>query len=178
MKPHALIPLFSADQIHNRINSLAEQIALDFTGKELIIIGLLNGCFIFLSDIVRALYGYQINMKIDFITVSSYYSSTESSGTLKISKDLRIDVNEKHVLLIDDILDTGRTLDFALNRIKEKNPSAVKTCVLLDKPSRRVVPQKVDYTGFEVSDTFVVGYGLDYAGMYREIPQICRIEWK
>ncbi len=157
---------------------MAQQIANDFSGEELIIIGLLNGCFIFLSDIVRALHGFDINLKIDFMTLSSYLSGTESHGIPQINKDICLDIYGKPVLVIDDILDTGKTLDFAVKWLSEKHPSIIRTCVLLDKPSRRIVPKEVDYTGFEISDAFVVGYGLDYAGLYREIPQICRIEFK
>lgn len=166
--------LISAEEIKNRVAQLAHQIAADYTG-ELIVAGLLTGSFIFLADLLRNLSGADIDILVDFLVVSSYGSGTETSGSVCISRDMSIDVKGRNVLLVDDILDTGHTLGAVYSHIKVKGPASVKTCVLLEKPSRLRVAAEADYTGFTVPDTFVVGYGLDHNGRFRQLPYITSI---
>jgi len=173
-KAHAAIlePLINEVDLHAGISLVVDRIADDFDGDELYVIGLLRGSFMFTADLVRLLYRRDIRLVIDFMTVASYGDGTESSGKVNMTRDIHIDLEGKPVLLVDDILDTGRTLDFASRHLAEFKPSSLKTCVFLDKPSRRVVPFKADYVGFTVEDLFVVGYGLDYDGRYRELPHL------
>lgn len=139
-------------------------------------IGVLRGSFMFLGDLVRDLYVHELHPRIDFMTLESYGSGMESSGTVQITKDVAVDVAGASILLVDDILDTGRTLTFARNHLLSKGAVEVKTCTLLDKPSRRVIPIEADFVGFEIPDEFVVGYGLDYDSYYRELPYIAKVE--
>lgn len=157
------------------MNSLVEEMSRDLRGDRVVMVGILRGSFIFLADLVRELWPHDIHPMIDFVTIESYGSGTESSGTVRMMKELRLDVAGADVLLVDDILDTGRTLTFATNHLKERGARSVKTCALLDKPSRRIVPFQADYVGFEIEDTFVVGYGLDYDSRYRELPYIAKV---
>lgn len=155
-------------QIAHRVEELANHIMEEFRDKDLVVVSLLNGTIMFLADLIR-----QINMPmhLDFIGVSSYGSGTESRE-LVYTKDLRLDVKGRDVLLVDDILDTGRTLKDVKGRLNKLQPRTIKTCVLLDKPDRRSEEVQADYVGFEVPDFFVVGYGLDYAERYRNLPFI------
>ena len=167
-----LRPLITASQVRERINHLVEEIARESHGNELIVVGLLKGCFMFLSDLVRQMYQRDISIRIDFMHVSSYGSGTESTGRVKLNHDITTDIENRIVLLIDDILDTGHTLNFAYHHLLEKKPAVLKSCVLLDKPSRRIIPFQPDYAGFTVPDAFIVGYGLDFDDRYRELPYI------
>jgi hypoxanthine phosphoribosyltransferase len=142
---------------------------------DLVMIGILRGSFMFLADLVRDLNGHGYHPRIDFISLESYGSGTESSGEVMVTKDISLDVADADVLLLDDILDTGRTLCFARDRLLERGARTVRTCALLDKPARRVVPVRADYVGFVVEDVFVVGYGLDYDSRYRELPHIAEV---
>ena len=155
-------------QIAHRVEELAQRIMTDFKDKDLVVVSLLNGTIMFLADLVR-----QINMPmhLDFIGVSSYGTGTPSRE-LVYTKDLRLDVKGRDVLLVDDILDTGRTMNDVTGRLRKIGPRTIKTCVLLDKPDRRAEEVQADYVGFEVPDFFVVGYGLDYAERYRNLPFI------
>jgi hypoxanthine phosphoribosyltransferase len=173
-KAHGAIldPLINETDLHAGISQLVDRIADDFEGDELYVIGLLRGSFMFTADLVRLLYRRDIRLVIDFMTVASYGAGTESSGEVNMTRDIHIDLEDKPVLLVDDILDTGRTLDFASRHLAGFRPASLKTCVFLDKPSRRVVPFEADYVGFTVPDLFVVGYGLDYDGRYRELPHL------
>ena len=164
--------LISEHKLKHRIKSLVKTIAHDFKGNELVVVGLLKGSFMFLSDLVRMLYLQDIPLIIDFMIVSSYGSGQKSSGNVKLIRDISVDIKGKYVLLIDDILDTGYTLNFVAEHLLEKSPALLKTCVFLDKPSRRIIDFKPDYVGFIVPDGFIVGYGLDYAGRYRELPHV------
>jgi hypoxanthine phosphoribosyltransferase len=155
-------------QLAKRVKILARQIEKDFRGRELVVVSLLNGTVLFLADMIRHL---NMPMRLDFIGVSSYGTGTES-GELVFTKELRLDVRGREVLLVDDIMDTGRTMSRVLPRLRALKPRRIKTCVLLDKPSRRVVKIKADYVGFAVPDLFVVGYGLDFAERYRNLPFI------
>jgi hypoxanthine phosphoribosyltransferase len=158
--------LISEAQLARQIKRLAREIENDFRGRELVIVSLLNGTVLFLADLVRHL---NLPLRLDFIGVSSYGTGT-TSGELVFTKELRLDVRGRDVLLVDDILDTGRTMSRVLPKIKALKPRRIKTCVLLDKPSRRVEKIQADYVGFKIPDLFVVGYGLDFAERYRNLP--------
>ena len=159
-----------------RVEQLAREIAKDLPVSDPLIIGLLTGSFIFIADLVRALARLNVESRIDFMAVSHYGSATESSGLVKIVKDVTLDVSGQSVLLVDDILDTGRSLSLARDRLAARSPMWLRTCVLLDKPSRRVVPIKADYVGFDVPDVWVIGYGLDAAGEGRALPYVGAVE--
>lgn len=176
MRPHHIRDvLFTAEQIEQRIHALVEEMASACQAKNFAMIGILRGSFVFLADLVRALYYHNVHPRIDFITLESYYSGTESTGRVHVAKDLAMDVTGATVILVDDILDTGRTLSFAAQHILAKGSKSVRTCALLDKPTRRVVPFKADFVGFVIEDYFVVGYGLDYDSHYRELPYIAKV---
>lgn len=161
-------PLLTIEQIHEKVARLAERISKDYHGKEIIAVGILKGSFMFFADLVRSL---KIPVTIDFIIASSYLKST-STGEVKIHYDIREDILNRHVLLIDDIIDTGISLNYIRERILSKGPASLKTCILLDKKERRIVDVPVDYVGFEVPNEFLVGYGLDYDNRYRNLPYI------
>jgi hypoxanthine phosphoribosyltransferase len=158
--------LISDQQIERRIRALARDIEHDFRGREIVVIALLNGTVLFLADLIRHL---NLPLRLDFIGVSSYGTGTRS-GDLVFTKELRLDVRGRDVLLVDDILDTGRTLSRVLPKINALKPRRIRTCVLLDKPARRVEKLSADYIGFTIPDLFVVGYGLDFAERYRNLP--------
>ena len=155
-------------QLQHRIQQLAKRIDRDHRGRDLVVVSLLTGTVMFIADLLRHL---NHPLRLDFIGVSSYGDSTRP-GELVYTKELRLDVRSRDVLVVDDILDTGRTLDSVVKRLRKLKPRAIRTCVLLDKPSRRVKQIAADYVGFEVPDEFVVGYGLDYAERYRNLPFI------
>jgi|GEM_PF-106456 hypoxanthine phosphoribosyltransferase len=178
MKEAVLHPFIDAFTIHRRVAELALQIKREFTGTELAVVSVLKGSFMFTADLVRRLYEEKVPIQIDFLQVSSYGSGTESSGNLKLTQDLSMDIRGHHVLLVDDILDTGRTSAFVHEHLKERDPAWLKTCMFLDKPARRVVPFKPDFVGFTVPDAFVVGYGLDFDGRYRERPDLSLVRFK
>jgi hypoxanthine phosphoribosyltransferase len=158
--------LLSEAQIKARLEELAREIANEYRGKELVAIAILNGTVMFLADLIRFL---ELPLRLDFIGVSSYRDGTESKE-LVYTKELKLDVRGRHVLLVDDILDTGRTLSKVMSAVKRLGPASMKTCVLLDKPERRVEPIQADFAGFQIPDLFVVGYGLDFAEKYRNLP--------
>jgi hypoxanthine phosphoribosyltransferase len=145
---------------------MAKDIVHEFTGRELVVVALLNGTVMFLADLIR---NVSLPLRLDFMGVSSYGAGTKP-GELVFTKELRLDVRGRDVLLIDDILDTGRTLSRVLTRLTSLQPASIKTCVLLDKPARRVEPVEADLVGFTIPDVFVVGYGLDFAESYRNLP--------
>ncbi len=158
--------LFTDAQIARRVKSLAREIERDFRGRELVVVSLLNGTVLFLADLVRQL---NLPLRLDFIGVSSYGAGTES-GDLVFTKELRLDVRGRDVLLVDDILDTGKTLSRVIPKLQLLKPRRIRTCVLLDKPARRVFNVEADYVGFKIPDYFVIGYGLDFAERYRNLP--------
>lgn len=158
--------LISEDQLARRIKALGRQIHREYQGRDLVVVSLLSGTVMFLADLIRHL---SIPMRLDFIGVSSYGSGT-TSGELVFTKELRIDVRGRDVLLVDDILDTGRTMKRVIAKLRPLKPRRIKTCVLLDKPARRVEKVRADYVGFSIPDLFVIGYGLDYAERYRNLP--------
>lgn len=169
---HHIKTMISEEDINKRIQELADSITNDFKGEELLLVGLLRGSAIFLADISRKI---KANCKVDFMCVSSYGNSMQSSGILNIKKDLDEDIKGKNVLIIEDIIDTG----FTLSKIKEllltREPKTLKICTLLDKPDRRTNEVFVDYVGFTIPDEFVVGYGIDYAEQYRTLPYIAKV---
>ncbi len=171
-------PLITEFDLKVRIGVLVKEIASDYNGDELVIIGLLKGSFMFMADLSRLLYLHDIPLLIDFIIASSYGSDTVSSGKVTITRDITTDIKGKWVLLIDDILDSGRTMYYVTKHLKKKKPAVLKTCVFLDKPDRRVVDIQADYVGFKVPDEFIVGYGLDYDSRYRELPYLSTITFK
>ncbi len=158
--------LITEAQLARRVGLLAREIGRDFHGRETVVVSLLSGTVMFLADLIRHL---NLPLRLDFIGVSSYGLGTES-GELVFTKELRIDVRDRDVLLVDDILDTGRTMSRVLPKLRALKPRRIKTCVLLDKPSRRVEKIRADYIGFEIPDYFVIGYGLDFAERYRNLP--------
>ena len=158
--------LITDEQLARRIKILAREIEKDFAGREMVVVSLLNGTVLFLADLIRHL---NLPLRLDFIGVSSYGLGTES-GDLVFTKELRLDVRGRDVLLVDDILDTGKTLSRVLPKLRALKPRRIKTCLLLDKPSRRVEKVKADYVGFTIPDLFVIGYGLDFAERYRNLP--------
>jgi hypoxanthine phosphoribosyltransferase len=158
--------LITEEQLARRVEILAREIEQDFRGRETVVVSLLSGTVMFLADLIRHL---NVPLRLDFIGVSSYGLGTES-GDLVFTKELRLDVRGRNVLLVDDILDTGKTLSRVLSKLRALKPRRIKVCVLLDKPSRRVEKIKADYVGFAVPDFFVVGYGLDFAERYRNLP--------
>jgi hypoxanthine phosphoribosyltransferase len=176
MKPHHIRDvLISAEAIAHRVDELVRDMQAACRSDNFVMIGILRGSFIFLADLARDLYQHGVRPRIDFLTLESYGSGTESSGEVRVVKDIRMDVRGADVMLVDDILDTGRTLSFATRHLLDKGARSVKTVALLDKPSRRVVPFEADFVGFTVPDEFVVGYGLDYDSYYRELPYIAKV---
>jgi hypoxanthine phosphoribosyltransferase len=160
---YVLIP---AARLRARVKQLARQIERDYAGRELVIIPLLTGTVMFLADLIRSI---NLPLHLDFMGVSSYRQGT-ISRELVFTKDLRLDVKGRHVLIVDDILDTGRTLEAVTTRLHALKPATIQTCVLLDKPARRETNIRADYAGFQIPDLFVVGYGLDFAERYRNLP--------
>lgn len=165
--------LYSREAIAERVGELAKEIDAAYAGEEILIIGLLRGCFVFCSDLVREM---KSKMEIDFMTTSSYENNESSSGEVKVFGDLRSEVKGRHVLIVDDIIDTGHTLKTVAEAINKMEPASVKTAVMLDKPSRRQVDFSADFTGFTIDDVFIVGYGLNYGPYYRNKPYIYTYE--
>lgn len=176
MKPHHIKEVvISAEAIAKRVDTLVSEMQAACRSDNFVMIGILRGSFIFLADLARDLYEHGVRPRIDFLTLESYGSETESSGTVRVVKDIRMDVQGADVMLVDDILDSGRTLSFATKHLMEKGARSVQTVALLDKPARRVIPFQADFVGFTVPDEFVVGYGLDYDSFYRELPYIAKV---
>ena len=161
--------LLSEEQLRQRVRELGEEISKEYAGKEILMIGVLRGAVMFMADLARAI---AVPVMIDFMAVSSYGTSTSSSGIVRILKDLDEEVAGKHVLIVEDIIDSGLTLSYLVDNIKSRQPASVRICTLLNKPERRKVDLEVNYNGFVVPDEFVVGYGLDYAEKYRNVPFI------
>lgn len=166
-------PLITEEQIAARVAELGRQIRQDYGDENILLVGVLKGAAVFLSDLLRAIDG---DVDYDFVAISSYGNSTKSSGVVRILKDLDESPIGRHVLIVEDIVDSGLTLQFLLENMKMHRTASVKVCALLDKVARRVVDVPIDYRGFEVPDVFVVGYGMDYAGLYRNLPYIGVLE--
>ncbi len=165
--------LFDEQTIARKVKELADGISRDYAGKELILVSVLKGAFVFTADLMRLI---TIPVAVDFVYASSYGASMESSQKVSISKDLETDIAGKHVLLADTIIDTGETVSFLIQKFSERKPASIKLTALLDKKSRRLVDVPIEYRGFEIPDTFVVGYGLDCAQMYRNLPYIAAVK--
>ena len=156
-------------QIQARVAELGAQISADYSGKDLTVIGILKGSVLFMADLIRAI---SMPLTIDFMAVTSYGSSTTSSGNVRILKDLDSSITGRHLLIVEDIIDSGLTMQYLLNNLASRGAASLRVCTLLDKPERRKADVAADYKGFEVPDEFVVGYGLDYAEKYRNLPYI------
>ncbi len=161
--------LLSTEEIAGRVQELGKQISSDYAGQEILMIGVLRGAVIFMSDLARAI---QVPVAIDFMAVSSYGVSTTSSGIVRILKDLDEEVAGRHILVVEDIIDSGLTLNYLLDNLRSRKPASIRLVTLLNKPERRKKDVHVDYNGFSIPDHFVVGYGLDYAEKYRNLPFI------
>ncbi|MDP2968023.1 MAG: hypoxanthine phosphoribosyltransferase [Deltaproteobacteria bacterium] len=161
--------LLTAEEIASIVKSLADQISRDYVGRELILVCILKGAFMFLSDLIRHL---RIPVKVDFVRLASYGTGMKSSGLVEISKDIEIPIEGKDVLIIEDIVDSGRTLQFLKERLALSNPRSIKICALLDKKARREVKVEADYLGKEIEDIFILGYGIDFNEDYRNLPEI------
>lgn len=161
--------LLTEEEIDRRIQEIGDQISNDYAGKQVHLVCVLKGGSFFMCELAKRI---SVPVSIDFMSVSSYGGDTKSSGVVRIVKDLDESLKDKHVIVIEDIVDSGRTLSYLLDMLRGRGPADVRLCTLLDKPDRRVVDVKVDYTGFEIPDEFVVGYGLDYDQKYRNLPYI------
>jgi hypoxanthine phosphoribosyltransferase len=161
--------LFSREQIQSRVQELGRQIREDLNGESVILIGVLKGAAIFLADLARAIHA---ECTFDFVAVSSYKSGTESSGAVQLIKDLTEPIEDRHIIVVEDILDTGITLSFLRSHFQRHQPRSIRIAALLDKPSRRLQPIHADYIGFSIPNEFVIGYGMDYAERYRNLPDI------
>jgi hypoxanthine phosphoribosyltransferase len=165
--------VLSKEQIQKSVTRLAEQISSDYAGKDLVLIGVLKGSFIFLADLARAL---PMSVAIDFIGASSYGSNAYSSGTIKMTREIGINLAGRHVLLVEDIIDSGLTLEFLTNYLRSLDPETVRICAMIDKKERRASHVAVDYVGHVVDKGFLVGYGLDYNEKYRNLPEIYHLD--
>ncbi len=161
--------MLSEEEVDKRISELGAQISKDYAGKQVHLVCVLKGGAFFMVELAKRI---TVPVSLDFMSVSSYGSATKSSGVVKIVKDLDEPLKDKDVLVVEDIIDSGRTLSYLLEMLKDRKPASLKLCTLLDKPSRRVIDVDVDYTGFQIPDEFVVGYGLDYDQRYRNLPFI------
>ena len=165
--------IFSKEEIQRRVSELGAGITRDYAGKSPLMIGILKGCFIFLADLVRCI---DLDCEIRFLNVTSYGFSSVTSGKVEIKKDIDFEIEGRDVILIEDILDSGVTLTALRDFIMERGPSSLRICAFLDKPARRQVPVDVDYLGFECPDEFIIGYGLDYAEHYRNLPYVASLK--
>lgn len=167
--------LLSEERVNVRIREIGEQISRDYAGKQVHLVCVLKGGSFFLCELAKRI---TVPVSLDFMSVSSYGGDTKSSGVVKIVKDLDEPLKDKHVIVVEDIVDSGRTLSYLLEMLRDRGPASLRLCTLLDKPERRVVDVSVDYTGFEIPDQFVVGYGLDYDQRYRNLPYIGVVEFE
>jgi len=161
--------LITEEQIRQKVAELGAQISRDYEGKSPIVVGVLVGAVVFLADLLRKI---TVPVSVDFVATSSYGSDTKSSGVVRILKDLDQSVESRHVLIVEDIIDTGLTLNYLVENLRSRSVASLKVCTLLDKPSRRKVPVTVDYNGFTIEDKYVVGYGLDFDQKYRNLPYV------
>lgn len=169
-----LRPLISAEQIHDRIAALGEQISADYEGKQLVVVPVLKGSFVFAADLLRQL---RIPAEVDFLAVRSYDSGTETSGAVRIVHDLTRSIAHQHVLIVEDIVDSGLTMQYLQHNLATRQPASVKLASLLHKPDRARVEVAIDYLGFRIEDRFVVGYGLDFEQRYRHLPYLAELEF-
>ena len=165
--------LVSADELQRRVAELGEEISRDYTGRSLLLVGVLKGAVFFLSDLMRYI---EIPVEVDFMAIASYGSATDSSGVVRILKDLDAAIEDRDVLIVEDIVDSGLTLQYLMRNLGSRNPRTLEVCALLTKPERRKVDLPTRYVGFEIPDRFVVGYGLDYAERHRNLPYVAAFE--
>lgn len=165
--------MISETEIKQRVKKLAEEIEHDFNNEPIFLVVVLKGSFVFAADLIREMKG---DVKVDFISVSSYSDQTETSGKVKLLKDLDANITDQNVVVVEDIIDSGLTLNFLRDHLNMHKPKQIKICTLLDKPERRRVEMHVDYVGFVIPDEFIVGYGIDYAQKYRNLPHIATVE--
>lgn len=170
--PEEMIPVLSRAEISQKVKGLAQRISEDYTGKELIVLGVLKGSFIFLADLIREI---TIPVQVDFVRLASYGSNTTSSGTIRITKEAELDIRDRDVLIVEDIIDSGVTIAYLLDHLKSFSPKSVKVCAFIDKSERREVQVSIDYAGIMVEQGFLVGYGLDFDEKYRALPALYRI---
>jgi hypoxanthine phosphoribosyltransferase len=170
MMPDVKEVLITSDQIEAKVREIGARITEDYSGEKPLLVGVLRGAVVIMSDLMRNI---DLQCELDFMDISSYGSGSSSSGVVRILKDLEEDITDRHVLIVEDIIDTGLTLSYLMRSLQARKPASLEVCALLSKPSRRRVELDVRYLGFEVPDEFVVGYGLDYAGAYRNLPDIC-----
>ncbi len=168
-KKYHIEQMLSEEMVDAKIKEIGEQISKDYAGKTVHLVCVLKGGSFFMCELAKRI---TVPVSIDFMSVSSYGSSTKSSGVVKIVKDLDEPLTDKHVIVVEDIVDSGRTLSYLMDMLKDRGPASLKLCTMLDKPDRRVIDVDVDYTGFKIPDEFVVGYGLDYDQLYRNLPYI------
>jgi len=161
--------LIDAERLQARIHELGEEITADYAGRELLLVGVLKGAVFFMADLMRSI---DVPCEIDFMAISSYGASTDSSGVVRILKDLDINIEGRHVLVIEDIIDSGLTLSYLIRNLESREPASLAVCALLTKPDRREIEVDVRYTGFEIPNRFVIGYGLDFAERYRNLPYV------
>ncbi|MCH4890769.1 hypoxanthine phosphoribosyltransferase [Acidaminobacter sp. JC074] len=161
--------VYSEQVLADRIAELGKQISEDYKGKKLIVVGVMKGANVFVADLIRNM---DLDIVLDFIVVSSYGASTESTGVIRLLKDLDENIDSEHVLIVEDIIDSGLTLEYLVNNFETRHPESIRICTLLNKVERRKVDMKVDYIGFQVPDEFIVGYGIDYAERYRNLPYV------
>ena len=170
MNKHPLGDVYlSAEQIQTRVEELGKQISAAYRGKDLVLVGILKGSFVFMADLVRNI---EIPHSMDFMAISSYEGIEGSPEAVKILKDLDESITGKHVLIVEDIIDTGLTLGYLIRHLEARNPTGINICTLLDRSIRRIVPLPINFTGFDIPDVFVVGYGMDYRQLYRNLPSL------
>ena len=165
----------SDEEIHTRVSELGGKISASYRGKELVLVGILRASFVFMADLVRKI---DIPLSLDFMAISSYAGEEGATGAVKILKDLDEPIRGKHVLIVEDIIDTGLTLGYLIRHLEARNPESINICTLLDRSIRRIVPLPISFTGFDIPDVFVVGYGMDYRQLYRNLPSLhfCEIK--
>ncbi len=171
--PHIGEILVQQDELAHRVRALGAQISTDYAGQSVLLVGVLKGAMFFLSDLMREL---EVECEVDFMAVASYGSSTDSSGVVRILKDLDASIEGREVLIVEDIVDSGLTLSYLLRTLRAREPTSVEVCALLTKPERRKVDLPIRYTGFEIADRFVIGYGLDYVERFRNLPYVAALE--
>jgi hypoxanthine phosphoribosyltransferase len=165
--------LVQRDELEHRVRELAEEVSRDYADRDLLLVGVLKGAVFFLSDLMRHL---EVDCEVDFMAVSSYGSSTDSSGVVRILKDLDVSIEGRHVLIVEDIVDSGLTLSYLLRTLRARNPASLEVCALLTKPERRKVELPIRYVGFEIPNRFAIGYGLDHAERFRNLPFVAVLE--
>jgi hypoxanthine phosphoribosyltransferase len=165
--------LVQRDELEHRVRELAEEVSRDYADRELLLVGVLKGAVFFLSDLMRHL---EVDCEVDFMAVSSYGSSTDSSGVVRILKDLDVSIEGRHVLIVEDIVDSGLTLSYLMRTLRARNPASLEVCALLTKPERRKVDLPIRYVGFEIPNRFAIGYGLDHAERFRNLPFVAVLE--